>query len=524
MRKIYYIMSAAAVFLALISCKKEESMPQRRQTTIIAQTEDNTVTKASLSGNDATGYRVVWSEADQLEAIDDIGARHTFTLTEGAGTCSGVFSCDDVIPDGECQLIYGAKGSNLSRIRTYTGENMIPNAPMHALVSITDGQIPTTKFTNLCGLVRVTLKGNGLVKEIKISSNEPMSGPVLIQKDGTMGFVRNPHNDVTLSFGEGVKISPEGKSFYISLPPTDYTKVVIEIKDYLGNTITKTLKSDKTLSIERAQITPVNLSVGSLADKPDVEDAVLPGEFSVSSSKKVHFSKGNLMATKNSGSGYSWGFAANQYDLIGAKAGNTTILSQAAGSIVDLFCWSTPKTSYGICINTAYQCGGDFLEWGANIDDKGTWRTLSRTEWQYLLGNSTVRANKVGSATVGGFHGIIILPDSFTDPMRNNGSEAFVPHSDVQAWSANVYSRIDWEAMQTAGAVFLPATGWRAQDIYDSNKTEVQNVGVVGWYWSSTTYITEYYAYCVDFRESKISDEYYLRSYGCAVRLVTDSK
>ena len=120
---------------------------------------------------------------------------------------------------------------------------------------------------------------------------------------------------------------------------------------------------------------------------------MLPGGFSVNANgKKVHFSKGNLVAEINAiGNPTDWKFSANQYDYLGEGGANETI--GAAAGDVDLFGWSTPSTLFGI--NTSKydlfnskddaSYSGDFRDWGENIGDGNTWRTLTTGEWQYLF-------------------------------------------------------------------------------------------------------------------------------------------
>ena len=66
-------------------------------------------------------------------------------------------------------------------------------------------------------------------------------------------------------------------------------------------------------------------------------EGALPGEFSISAAKKVHFSQGNLVATVNaSGVPVAWKFATKQHDYLGEGGANHTIGSSAGD--VDLFC------------------------------------------------------------------------------------------------------------------------------------------------------------------------------------------
>lgn len=100
-------------------------------------------------------------------------------------------------------------------------------------------------------------------------------------------------------------------------------------------------------------------------------------------------------------------------------------------------------------------------------------------EWRYLFEYRTNARDKCGYATVKDVHGLIILPDTFIDPKTNKGSKAFVPVSSTR-WDANEYTTGgDWESMEDAGAVFLPAAGFRFEVNY-------VHAGIEGFYWSST--------------------------------------
>lgn len=300
--------------------------------------------------------------------------------------------------------------------------------------------------------------------------------------------------EVAMYFYQAKFTIPVGVS-YISYPPTSQDNYEHGIFDEAGNAI---------IPYKRFG---ANGIVGKLF-KFNTPLGVLPGKFSVSSTKQVYFSTGNLQATYN-GSGYTWGFAANQYDCVGNAAGNTTIDNQQSGNVVDLFGWSTSATNYGINASTdnnTYR--GDFRDWGSNIGDGSTWRTLSRDEWLHLFNYRTVNggtgAGKSYSVniTYGGKMGVVLYPDNYTGSVLS-GTVTTLPD----------------------GVVFLPAGGVR----YDA--TGVSYAGERGDYWASTADIitnpslAAVMASCILFNSTAVTpltNAY--RSHGNSVRLVADVK
>ncbi len=211
-----------------------------------------------------------------------------------------------------------------------------------------------------------------------------------------------------------------------------------------GNAITlvsssKTLEAGKIYNITRNAI-----------------PGALVGKFSVSSTDKVYFSKGNLQYTKSTG---IWSFMDHQYSTV-----ETT--SQAIGDdyasqdVVSLFGWGTSGwdngNTYYQPYNTTYTSSGygpkngssytynltgtyANADWGLNNaisnggNTAGTWRTLTKDEWEWLLGpktspnpgtncrtsstvNGTANARYAKAYLFGTTHGVIIFPDSYTHP------------------------------------------------------------------------------------------------------------
>ncbi len=227
--------------------------------------------------------------------------------------------------------------------------------------------------------------------------------------------------------------------------------------------------------------------------------------FSVSDTKTVRFSPGNLQYKEGEG----WRFAPNQWDFC-----QSTDVTWDTSDWVDLFgfgTWGEGKDPLYTSTNDEdYTWSTDFQ---GTLNGHNDWYTPLATEWQYLFETRSNAAQKVGYATVGGNNGIIILPDDFTDPMKNNGSGAFVPQA-TTGWTANVYTAGDcWDAMEAAGAVFLPAAGNRIP-------IKVNGAGVTGFYWSSTPGHSGSALYV--YFNSRVVEPYrnFVRSRGQSVRLV----
>ena len=269
---------------------------------------------------------------------------------------------------------------------------------------------------------------------------------------------------------------------------------------------------------------------GSTASK----EGVLPGSFAISANKTIHFSQGNLQynAVQN-----VWRFAENQYDYIGNY--NKKIAANYDGWI-DLFGWATSGYN-GIAptMNDDYDfkyikefvnIAGTNADWGvynaiSNGGNKaGQWRTLTIEEWQYILEGRPDAKAKNGVASIEGNNGVIILPDNWVQPegTKFTPGGAALEGKD-QFKTVNNLTKAQWKLYEEAGAIFLPAAGYRwCPD-------EIMYVNQNGAYWSSTyanydekweDYINAWYVY---FHSKEVNCHNYRNlANGYSVRLVKD--
>ncbi len=262
--------------------------------------------------------------------------------------------------------------------------------------------------------------------------------------------------------------------------------------------------------------------------------------FSISATKQVRFSKGTLQYTTTgthtvNGGGTAvgtWRFAEHQYDYIGDD--NANISSSYTGWI-DLFGWGTSGWSSGANAyqpwSTSesvadYKPGGELTndltgayanaDWGVynaisnGGNQAGLWRALTNDEWDYML-SSRGGTYRFVKATVNGISGLIIFPDGFTLPAdivvnSNNISGA--------AYTTNIYSIDQWNVLEEAGCIFLPAGGHR-------NGTEIMFAGEHGIHWTSTHKDYDRMQYACQMSDGRM--DYGLRCTGRLIRLVQDN-
>ena len=276
-----------------------------------------------------------------------------------------------------------------------------------------------------------------------------------------------------------------------------------------------------------AKVDSISMVAPEESEQPNPSAGI--GVFSVSDSKQVMFSSGNLQYTQSTD---TWSFAANQYDYIGTDnvTGGTVTSDPKYGDInsgtaledkIDLFGWSTSANNFGVSTSTNDgDFYGSFVDWGTNkigADAPNTWRTLTYDEWQYLLDTRTNASSLKGVAQVNGVNGLILLPDAWTGPSSVTFKPGF--HSGY-SYGIDYYAfyqtfTVDqWSKLETAGAVFLPAAGMR----HGSNVSYVQCRGE---YWSAT----EGNSYNANYLLFSLEEAYMYRISrygGLSVRLVKD--
>lgn len=261
---------------------------------------------------------------------------------------------------------------------------------------------------------------------------------------------------------------------------------------------------------------------------------LLPGDFSIGTSKKVRFTRSNLtMRFVFSGVLFKDFYIPDyQLDLpVGDKEGNTNEKVDGnfhmAGERRDLFRFSVPGSDYGTapmseCVYSAYE----FVDWGqlsssyfsTSIAGKG-YRTLEMDEWDYLANRRNVNVTSSGTSSsvpgvglikVDGRPGWLLLPDNFVWNELSMGKYFLLSDTSVNLTAAQ------FTAFEYAGAVWLPAAGYYYGEEYQSGPA----------YWSSTCGVAgPGYAWTIKTigNQPSMQASSYSQRERCAVRLVKDN-
>ncbi len=262
--------------------------------------------------------------------------------------------------------------------------------------------------------------------------------------------------------------------------------------------------------------------------------------FSIAEGQQVLFSPGNLQystagnhATAEGTANGTFRFAEHQYDYLGQA---NALVSDTNSGWIDLLTWGSSGWHVSPCsdkdgdYDIESLCGSEaFADWGVynaiGDDAPGTWRTLTRDEWDYLVNRraaSTVDGTdsaRYAEATVCGVKGLILFPDRFERPESLDSIMGINRNSFAIHFADNIYSAEQWALMEKAGAVFLPAAGFRGG-------TWLSTIGEGGSYWSSTCNANRQ-AYALLFIDGVVNASAECtydkdRGYGRSVRLVKD--
>lgn len=443
----------------------------------------------------------------------------------------------DIVPE-QATVSDGSVPVQLPRRQTFAREGNSQKVDVPMMAHANNSTV--LNFKNLCSLVKVTVRNgtNAIMTLDSITitaSTTKLCGATSasIQGDEAVlaSITNGGDNTVSLVFSNDETVSAYNEEdYYISLPEFGSDEVAI-IVFANGNRYFPVLKP--SVSLGHNSIAQVAIAIDALLE--------IKESFAVTSTNNVRFSKGNLQYSRRGSHTVvggtaegTWRFAEHQYDFIGA--GNSAIYNSDDMGWFDLFGWGTSGWNSGAWdykptstnyFSNNYMVGrsynnsltGDYAnaDWGVynaisnGGDQPGQWRTLSKSEWNYLLtGRTGCTDNRryTTNVTINNCIGIIIYPDSYA-----------IPNIGLSTTGAISCSLAQWAILEAGGCVFLPPTGRRQRN----NPCIISNTG---YYWTTTPVSSQQYVYYVKLGSastpSVVNNTDIPRCEGLAVRLVQD--
>lgn len=275
------------ILLAATSCRQHEPLIEQELSDgpeFTAQIEEFDVLSKTLLAN---GNSVVWSAGDQIAIFQGKSVADRYQVKEEfVGTKNGIFTivakgdgspastfqtnialypyeegleCTPVIEDSEVTA-YKITGIAIPSVQTYAAESFPEESFL--MEAVTDGLSDhILRFRNLCGALKLQLKGTCKVKKIELKGNdgEVLSGEatVTVFHDGIVPSVtmnESASTTVTLDCGDGVQLDETtATDFLIAIPPTAFEKGFTAIVTDVNGGVAK-IETDKSNTVQRSYV------------------------------------------------------------------------------------------------------------------------------------------------------------------------------------------------------------------------------------------------------------------------------
>lgn len=542
MKKLTLIVAALALMMGFSQCKKDNLTPNDNRIQITlnanycgAKTTFDPVGGTFAWNTSATEYiNVGGSSSGYLGQLDNSAAK-------GTGTFTGTLD-KNPIDNENLYFFYLGNGSRPdARTLSFSNQDGTLANLTNCYVAISDG-VKYTGQTDFSAELKMKIAIAYLNTSVFAGEYVYLTGDDIYSNV----VVNYRYGTITPYEKSYVKCGSANDGVYIALVPSTESETTLkfESNSKTGSEITflRGIKEGSYYSNSGDALTiPTPIEVTGT-------DAI-KGLFSVSDSKMVRFSRGNLLFTRESTdddwSTGSWSFMTNQYDVVETANVSADYASETA---IGLFGWGTSGYNarntetnyyykpfqtnsdngsyYGPASNTSLIDTYSNCDWGVynstSITNGGgydTWRVLSNAEWQYVLNqrsastiNNTDNARYV-KVTVGSMRGIIMFPDGYTHPNDVKAPTNINPGY-LYTWQS--FTVEEFNKMANNGAVFLPAAGYRVSG------TTIDYYNNTCYYWTSTSSSTTD-AYRLYIANGSVTFNNNVKRYlGCSVRLVRE--
>ena len=532
------------------------------------------------------GYTPKWDTGSDLVCVNGVPC----TVSNNAVSVSPSIDYKAVYPASICGSLENVNGVGVYNLTipeyqvyktvTVGGSTIqVVEAPMGAHSNTSAGSADLY-FKNLGALLAITVdnqagRGDLIVDKIIVTSDsKPLWGsatlamPDVTTQNGDynpsyiINETDNNHQSVILAGNANggrmnVSIaSGYSKQFYVYVPafspqPSNKFTFEVQVHNNSGEGVYR-----------RAQTTagsgniPLN-EIGSLTfelirgdngfetswrDNTRPAGAIRVGEFSVSATKKVYFSAGNLQYNYAANTAnrkfriaeHQWDYAGVSYyevdqsvshygnvqdgnNLLASNNTNPNYSVQDRGVTewIDLFGWGTSghgtgnqampydyssdKTYGGTTTLDSYYDWGkkNTIYYGSQYSAPGVWRTLTQSEWEYMMGlNGFVGRIVAGGkglgythsfVSVNGVSGLLIYPDGFSGTRVTNTINTTNSRMSPVGLTMN-----EFQSYENEGCAFLPCAGRRGATGSTSGEAMASNLpgqepsAYMGAYWLSS--------------------------------------
>lgn len=565
MKNIRIALFACLALLLITACRKEDDQLMRPEVTSnlfmlkSSPFTDNNNSKVYLNYGDPS--KLIYEDGDKVRICNENGVYKDFvvkyrTTSDGqspAVTENGWYAqCDEELTGSVFYAVYvdgfkdhstvsGSGPAYTFNINSIREDDAYDKIILSGNTETNAGRTVLT-LTPACAILRLNTQGAGNnYNYVKVGFEADR-----VPKKGT---INASTNTLTVSgnsdYLTGVTAGGAGEFLYMRHSNTaagedDYWYVAIPIK---GSNVTTTLylewnngsetikyRTSGQVTMEKGRV----YTVGTERSTPFTAEGFTKSYFYVDGSHNaVLFSAGNLQGQRyrSSGRQYNkWQFAPSQMAALTDENAGIGL-----GVWVDLFGYGTSgydSKHPNLSSTTAsdYVSGniaGTNYDWGINnYADPGIiygattvtdiqWSTLTKAEWEYLIG----RDNKAGLATItidGMSHkGLVLLPDETETGLGWSMPEGASFNSGFSSYTLNNYNASQWSTLENAGAVFLPVTNYRK----DGNVIDGTDEG---WYWTTSGGAGPggSLSYALKISAGSVTVVTKARPHGCAVRLV----
>lgn len=456
------MLAATTLAITAISCSKANN-PECEISTItlkIEQPTDDSISKTVIGTKTPAGiYPINWSENDLIAVSSQTASSYAkYKLSAGAGSTTGTFTKKSgTTPSGTVYAFYPYDDVNSVSSNTYNVT--IPDTQIYIADSFGSGAMPMFASADAVGslqtmkplmsVLKINLKGSCKVKSILLqSSSVNLSGSATVDMtSGTVSFTEGKKY-VLLTSEDGVQLSETtATAFYIVVPATaEAVNFTVTIKDDKGYLMQKNLSTKKfTAKVIKNVNSALNVSTSCL----------LPGEFSVSESKKIKFTSGNLYKDADEGE-----------DIFHMETSQEAYPDGWNANHIVHFYWTKDASkSYAeaydddpCTVNDKFFADGS-EDHTITIDGQSELYTLSKEEWDYLIDEYEIKNN----VTINNVTGCMVLaPDTFEESIEDT------------------YDYANWASAEACGLICLPPAGYRS-----GTEIVIESYGL---YWSSTPY------------------------------------